>query len=285
MDDNSLAYSVNISTLLLDRPFDERPAAAAAAGFRWIEAWWPFEEAVPASAQVDGFVRIVEDAGVRLGGLSLAIRDNSAEVDGVLTLDGPTPILVDNAAIGAELGARLGCRVFNRRWSMRTDGIDPQAQDDRAVQTFAKVAHAVAPAGGTLVVEAVSQVERYPLKRTADALAMLDRVLLETDAANVAMMADLYHLHCSGDDVDGVIQSDRHRFAHVQIADSPGRGQPGSGSLPIARWLAALERGGYRGTVGMEYLANDDPDPFAWVSRERRGVEGPDGADGSAADA
>jgi len=101
MDDNSLAYSVNIWTLLLDLPLRERPVAAAAAGFRWIEAWWPFDEAIPSSAQVDEFVHIVEDAGVRLGCLSLAVTDNSAEVDGVLTLDGPTSILVDNAAIGA----------------------------------------------------------------------------------------------------------------------------------------------------------------------------------------
>jgi len=99
------------------------------------------------------------------------------------------------------------------------------------------------------------------------------------------MMADLYHLFSSGDDVDAVIAADGHRFAHVQIADSSGRGQPGSDDLPIGRWLAALERGGYDGRVGMECLANDDADPFSWVSRERRRVGSPGAADGAPATA
>ena len=79
-DEHSLPYSVNCSTLLLDLPLEERPAAAASAGFAWIELWWPFERAVPSAAEVDAFARRVEEAGVRVGCLSLANRDTSSGV-------------------------------------------------------------------------------------------------------------------------------------------------------------------------------------------------------------
>jgi hydroxypyruvate isomerase len=271
MDDkHSLAYALNCGTLLLDVPPVERPAAAAAAGFEWVELWWPFERAVPTDAEVDAFARRVEDAGVQVACLSLANQDISAAVAGDLTLDGPIDVLTENATIGAELAVRLGCRTLNRRWSMRVDGVDPKRQDDNAVRTFGALADAVRDTGTTLAFEAVSQVPRYPIVHTSDALAMLDRITAETGADNVGMVADLYHLACSGDDVDAEIATHGARFAHVQIADSPGRGQPGSGRLPIQRWLSMLEKGGYRGTVGLEYYANNDPDPFAWIPRERR---------------
>ena len=269
--DHRLAYALNCSTLLLDLPLRERPAAAAALGFRWVEMWWPFGPAVPSRAQMDEFVHVIEDAGVRLACLTLANADRSHRADGELTLDGPLPVLVENAAVAAELGARLGCHLYNRRWSMRRDDLDPKEQDDRAVQAFGAVAAAVAPYAGTLLTEAVSNVDRYPVKRTRDALALLDRIRAETDARNVAMLADLYQLAIGGDDVDHEIATNGGRFAHVQIADSPGRGRPGSGKLPLGRWLSALADRGYHGLVGLEYWANDDPDPFSWVSPERRG--------------
>jgi hydroxypyruvate isomerase len=266
-----LPYAVNCSTLLLDFPLEARPAAAAAAGFGWIELWWPFDRAVPLSTEVDAFQRRVEDAGVRVACISLANRDHSPSSTSDLTLDGDISILSDNAACAAELGARLGCSILNRRRPLRIEGVDPETQDDRAVEVFGVLAGVVRERDALLVLEPTSDVSAYPIRRTVDALAMLDRVTAESGADNVAMMADLYQLAYGGADVDADIEAHGHRFGHVQVADLPGRGQPGSGMLPLGRWLAALEEGGYCGFVGLEYFAGKDPDPFAWVTRERRG--------------
>jgi hydroxypyruvate isomerase len=60
--------------------------------------------------------------------------------------------------------------------------------------------------------------------------------------------------------------------AHVQIADAPGRGEPGTGTLDLDRWLDALEAKGYRGWVGLEYRPStgDTLASLAWLPRERR---------------
>lgn len=266
-----LPYAVNCSTLLLDLPPEARPAAAAAAGFSWIELWWPFDRAVPSSAELDAFQRRVEDAGVRVACISLANRDHSPASTSDLTLDRDVSVLTENAACAAELGARLGCHILNRRWPLRIEGVDPEMQDDRAVEAFGLLAGVVRERNALLVLEPVSNVSNYPIQRTVDALAMLERVAAESGADNVAMMADLYQLAYGGADVDADIATHGHRFGHVQAADLPGRGQPGSGTLPLGRWLAALEKGGYCGTVGLEYYADKDADPFAWVPRDRRG--------------
>src|SRR5487761_1577009 len=72
-------------------------------------------------------------------------------------------------------------------------------------------------------------------------------------AAHVGFLCDLYHLASNGDDVDAAIAAHAGVTAHVQIADVPGRGEPGSGELDLDRYLTALEDHGYQGWVGLEY--------------------------------
>ena len=97
--------------------------------------------------------------------------------------------------------------------------------------------------------------------------AFIDRV----GESNVGLLADLYHLAVNGDDVDAVIAQHADRVAHVQIADAPGRNEPGTGDLPLDRQLAALEEAGYGGWVGLEYKpATSSADSFDWLPRERR---------------
>ena len=114
----------------------------------------------------------------------------------------------------------------------------------------------------------MSGADAYPLKTAADVLAVIEQVKA-AGADNIALLADFYHLSVNGDDVDAVIRDHAPTFGHVQIADAPGRGQPGSGELPIQQWIRDAEAGGYTGWVGLEYKTAD-PDPFAWLPREQR---------------
>jgi hydroxypyruvate isomerase len=141
-------------------------------------------------------------------------------------------------------------RVFNALYGNRLDGIDPAEQDALAVDNLAFAAGAADRIGATVLVEPVSGAPRYPLLTAADALTAVARV----PADNVRLLADLYHLSVNGDDVDAVIARYAGEIGHVQVADAPGRHQPGSGRLPIGRWLAALDEAGYAGWVGLEYV-------------------------------
>ena len=91
-------------------------------------------------------------------------------------------------------------------------------------------------------------------------------------AANVGFLLDLYHLAANGDDVAAAIATHTDRTAHVQVADAPGRGEPGTGRLDLDRHLADLASRGYDGLVGLEYKPTTatTPESLAWLPRERR---------------
>jgi hydroxypyruvate isomerase len=261
-------YTVNCSILFTELPLLERPAAARAAGFDAVEFWWPFATAAPSGAEVDRFVRAVEDAGVRLTGLNFAAGDMPAGDRGLVSWPGRESEFRDSVDVAAGIGERLGTGVFNALYGNRIPGTDPLQQDDVAVRNLA---YAVGRTAATVVLEPISGVPRYPLRTAADALEVADRVAVP----NLLLLADLYHLTVNGDDVAAVIAQHSARIGHVQIADAPGRHEPGTGQIPFDRHLAALAGAGYSGWTGLEYVPSTTSDrAFDWLPRsDRRSAE------------
>lgn len=258
-------FGVNCSILFTELSWFERPAAASAAGFEAVEFWWPFHEAVPPDAEVEAFVAAVDDTGVQLVGLNLFAGDMPAGERGLLSWPGREQEFRDSLEVALGIAERLGCRIFNALWGNRLDGIDPQVQDDLGVCNLSYAARAARRIGGTIVVEPISTTPAYPLRVAADALAVIDRAGEE----NVGLLADLYHLAVDGDDVHQVIVDHLDRIAHVQIADAPGRHEPGTGELPLADHLRTLRENGYDGWVCLEYEPSGASiDSFRWLEEE-----------------
>src|SRR5687768_3841298 len=273
--DNALVrgprYAVNCSILFTELPLLERPAAAKAAGFDAVELWWPFESAVPDDAQVELFERAIRDSGVELVGLNFAAGDMPGGDRGLVSWPERSQEFRDNIAVTLGIGERLGCRAFNALYGNRVDGVDPAAQDDLGAENLALAATAAGAIGATVLVEPVSGADRYPLLTAADAVDVITRVEQDAGVGNVGLLADLYHLAVNGDDVDKVIAAQADRIAHVQIADSPGRNEPGTGTLPILRQVEDLYVGGYDGWVGLEYKPSSTTDQsFDWLHRDTR---------------
>ena len=263
---HTLRYEVNCSILFTELPLLERPAAVKQAGFDAVEFWWPFAQAVPGDTEVDAFVRAVQDAGVQLVGLNFFAGDMPAGDRGVLSWPARSPEFRDNVDVTVGIGERLGCRAFNALYGNRVDGARAEEQDELAAENLALAAQAAARIGGTVLVEPVSGADRYPLRTAADALAVIDRVQQDGNLTNVGLLADLYHLAVNGDDVEKVIVDHADRVAHVQIADAPGRNEPGTGTLPLLSQLAALEAAGYSGWVGLEYKpSTTSAESFGWL--------------------
>lgn len=260
-----MSYTVNASILLTELPVVERPAAAKAAGFDAVEFWWPFATAVPAQSEIDEFVAAIQGAGVQLTGLNFFAGDMPGGDRGLVSWIGREDEFRANVDVVVGIGERLGTRAFNALYGNRIDGADAQAQDDLAVQNLAFAGAAVAKLGGIVLLEPVSGMDAYPLKTAADALAIIQRVKDEHGVDNVRLLADFYHLAVNGDDVAAVVAGHAAEFGHIQIADAPGRGEPGTGDLPLEEWIAAAQAGGYAGPIGLEYKATQS-DPFAWIT-------------------
>jgi hydroxypyruvate isomerase len=262
----SARYVVNCSILLTDRPLLQRPRAAREAGFEAVEFWWPFPDSVPSDGEVEAFVRAVEDAGVQLVALNFAGGDMAAGERGLVSDPARRQEFRDNVDIAVGIAERLGAKAFNALYGNRKGGVAPEAQDEVATENLAHAAVRADTIGATILVEPLSAVPTYPLRTAADAVAVLDRV----GSPSLRLLADLYHLTVNGDDLDAVIEIYGDRIGHVQIADAPGRGAPGTGTIDLAAHLAHLARRGYHGHLSLEYVSTDE-DPFRWLPPRRRG--------------
>jgi hydroxypyruvate isomerase len=271
---HALRYEVNCSILFTELPLLERPAAAKQAGFDAVEFWWPFAAAVPPDTDVDAFVTAIEDAGVRLAGLNFFAGDMPGGDRGLVSWPKRSSEFRDNIDVVVGIGERLGCRAFNALYGNRDASHSAAEQDELAVENLGLAARAAARIDAGVLVEPVSGAERYPLRTAADVVTVIERVEASYGVRNLGLLADLYHLAVNGDDVDRVITEHADRIAHVQIADAPGRNEPGTGTLPLESQLAALAAHGYTGWVGLEYKPSTTTlESFGWLPRERRAVE------------
>ena len=169
-------------------------------------------------------------------GLNFFAGDMPGGDRGLVSWPGRTAEFRDNIDVTVGIGERLGCKAFNALYGNRVEVRRRRNRTSSAPRTSRWPPRRAARIGGTVLVEPVSGAPAYPLLTAADALAVIDRV----GEPNIGLLADLYHLAVNGDDVDRVIADHTDRIAHVQIADAPGRNEPGTGSLPLLRQLADL---------------------------------------------
>ena len=271
MEHRRLPYLANCSMLFTEHALLERPAAAQSAGFDAIEFWWPWpDKPVPSEIELDDFVRAIRDAGVQLVGLNFFAGDLAGPDCGTLSLPDRSQQFRGNIEVAIALGDQLGVAAFNALYGNRVDGLTPAEQDDLAVENLVLAAGAAARIGATVLVEPISGPKPYPLRTAADVAAVVTAVH-GAGQANVGMLFDLFHLANNGDEIGLAIGRFADLIRHVQIADFPGRGEPGTGTLDFDRHLGALDAIGYEGWVGLEYQPTTDTETsLAWLPREHR---------------
>jgi len=271
---HSLPYAANCSLLFVELPLLQRPAAAREAGFDAVEFWWPWpDQPVPAEKDVDRFVTAVMDAGVSLVGLNFFAGDLAGPDCGVLSIPERADEFKDNIDVTVGIGERLGVRAFNALYGNRVESSSPQEQDQLALEQLAMAAEAAARIGATVLLEPVSGPKPYPLRTAADVVSVLDKVTAAAGVTNLGFLCDLFHLANNGDDLDRALDRYADRIAHVQIADHPGRHEPGTGTLDLDRYLRRIQDGGYAGCVALEYNPTGATvDSLEWLPRERRSL-------------
>jgi hydroxypyruvate isomerase len=269
----SATYTVNCSILFTELPLLKRPGAAREAGFEAVEFWWPFAEPAPPDGDVDPFVRAIRDAGVQLSGLNFFAGDMPAGDRGILSDPVSVTAFRDNVDVAVDIAKTLGTKAFNALYGNRIEGVAAAAQDDVAAENLAYAAQAAQRIGATVLIEPVSGAPRYPIKTAADAVRVIERVRSRAGYRNLRVLADLYHLHVNGDDVAAALRAHADRVGHVQIADAPGRGEPGTGEIALDEYLGMLLDHGYGGYIGLEYKPSR-PDTFDWLAKDERGRGG-----------
>ncbi|WP_328373309.1 TIM barrel protein (plasmid) [Streptomyces sp. NBC_00445] len=268
MNTGTLKFAANLSMLYGHLPLLERPGAAAAAGFEAAEIWWPFDSPVPADRDVDALAGALSDAGLQLVAMNFLEGDMRAGERGLLSVPGHARRFRDSIATAVAFADRTGCHVLNALYGNRQPDTDPGAQDELALESLMLAARAAQQVGASVVLETISRQEApdYPLGNADLTVAMADRVNEASGLSNTGFLCDLYHHGRNGEDIPGLLQRHEKRIVHFQIADTPGRGRPGSGVLDYQDFFSRIDASGYDGWIGLEYEPTRDAAvDFDWL--------------------
>lgn len=255
----NLRWVANLSLLFTELPLLERPAAAREAGFTEVEFWWPFgTNGRPSDREVDAFTDAVQSAGTQLTAMNLFGGDMAAGERGTLSYPDRRSEFQDSVDIAMDIAQRLGTTMFNAPYGHRREGLDAKLQDQIADESLAYAANKARTVGGIVMLEPLSGMPRYPMKSSLDALEIIERVRENTGVDNLGYLLDQFHLMMNGYDVLQDAAKYAKHIAHVQIADTPGRGVPGSGKADIEGMIRVLLENGYTGVFALEYIPRTD---------------------------
>jgi len=240
-----LRFAANLSMLFTEAPFLDRFAHAARAGFGAVECQFPYE--APAAE-----IRArLGDLGLRMVLHNLPAGDWAAGDRGLACL----PARVDAFRAGVPraiaYAKALGVTQLNCLAGIAPAGADAAALHATLVDNLRFAARALAGEGLRLLVEPINTFDMpgFFVNRTAQCVALLD----EVDAPNAFVQYDAYHAQRMEGELAGTLARFLPRIAHVQVADNPGRHEPGTGEIRFEFLFAELERLGYDGWIGCEY--------------------------------
>lgn len=260
-----MRFCANLSLLFSDMPFLERFAAARAAGFDAVEFWWPRGEdpaavkAAIAAADVD--VPLFNfDAGDMPKGDRGLISDPARESE-----------FRENLPIALDLADAVGCRRLNALVGLEIPQLGPERQLEMARRNARIAADQAAEHGIDVLIEAVNTFENGPylLSTTRSAAEFV----AAADRPNVRLQYDAYHMQRMEGNLTATLAEYIELMAHIQVADSPGRGQPGTGEINFDYVFARIEELGYDGYIGLEYKppGGDTEASLEWLPRDARG--------------
>lgn len=252
-------FAANLSMLFADSPFLERFGRAAAAGFRRVEFQFPYAHTP------DEVGAALEANGLSCALFNLPAGDWAAGERGIAAHPARVGEFRAGVARALEYALRLGCPRMNCLAGLRDPGLPIEEQRATLVDNLRFAAAALAEHGLTLLVEPLNarDVPGFLLSGSRAALDLIDAV----GAPNLMLQYDVYHMQRGEGELAATVAANLARIGHIQIADTPGRHQPGSGEIRYRFLLPYLDRIGYAGIVGLEYIpAGPTEASLAWVA-------------------
>ena len=255
-------FAANLSMLFTEVPFLDRFGAAAKAGFKAVEYVSPYEQALEiVKAKLDEFR--LEQALFNLPAGDWAKGDRGIACDPARTDE-----FRESVATAIRYAHALDCPRLNC-----LAGIAPKHADAAAIRaTFiGNLRYAAAEfkkAKLTLLIEAINSydIPGFWLNTSAQAIGVMD----EVGADNLLFQYDIYHMQRMEGELAATIERLLPRIGHFQLADNPGRNEPGTGEINYAFLFAHLDRLGYKGWIGCEYKPlNGTVAGLGWMNKFR----------------
>ena len=238
-------FAANLSMMFNEVPFLDRFAAAAAAGFTGVEFLFPYEHpAAEIRARLDG-------AGLELALFNMPPGDWAAGERGTAGLPGRAAEFRDGVMRAIDYAGALGCPLLHCMAGIAPPDAPHGAAFASYVGNVAWAAERTAAAGLRLVLEPINHRDMpgYILNTTSQAAGIVDALGRD----RVGLQFDLYHCQITEGDLTRRMEALLPITAHMQIADVPGRHEPGTGEINWRYVFARMDNLEYSGWVGCEY--------------------------------
>ncbi|HEX6829236.1 MAG TPA: hydroxypyruvate isomerase, partial [Burkholderiales bacterium] len=238
-------FAANLTTLFNEQPFLDRFAAARAAGFRGVEYLFPYAHRVRDLAdllQEHGLVQVLHN--LPAGNWEKGERGIACHPDRVHEFR-------EGVELAIEYAKALGCRQVNCLVGITPPMADPKRIEDTLVENLRYAARSLEAEGIYLLIEPLNtrDIPMFYLSRTRQAMDIIEAV----GSPNLFLQYDVYHMQVMEGDIVRTIETHLPRIGHIQIADNPGRHEPGTGELNFQNLFAHIDRVGYMGWIGCEY--------------------------------
>jgi hydroxypyruvate isomerase len=238
-------FSANLSFLYSELAFLDRIGAAARDGFPAVEYLGPYDFGI------DEIAAVTKGAGVAQALFNLPFGDWATGERGIAALPGRATEFREGVDLAIAYAKALNCPKVNALAGVAPPGAATAEFDETFVENLRFAAPRLADAGIELLIEPINtrDIPGFFLSGTDQALRIIDAVGHD----NLKIQYDIYHMQIMQGDLIPTYQRLKSRIGHIQIADNPGRHEPGTGEINYRFVLSELDRLGYDGFVGCEY--------------------------------
>jgi hydroxypyruvate isomerase len=238
-------FSANISMLYPELPFLERFGAAAADGFKAVEYVGAYDQ--PPASLAD----LLQQHGLTQTLFNLPAGNWAAGERGIACHPDRVAEFRESVDRAIEYAGATGCTQVNCLAGIAPDGIARAELESVLADNLAYAAPRLAAEGIKLLVEPINtrDMPGFLISSTKD----YERVAAAVGHENLYLQYDFYHMQIVQGDLIPTFQRLQSRIAHVQIADTPGRHEPGTGEINYTNIFNTLDEAGYTGWVGAEY--------------------------------
>lgn len=257
-------FAANLSFLFCEQDFPQRFAAAARAGFRGVEFHFPY------GYPKDDLVRAARQAEVDVVLFNLPAGNWEVGERGIACHPGRMEEFRAGVALAAQYAQALGCPRLNCLAGIRPMDVPRDMAWATLISNLRFAAETLGRHGIKLMVEPVNtrDIPGFFVTRTAQALELIDAVGCD----NLFLQYDIYHAQVMEGDLATTIEENIARIGHVQIADNPGRHEPGTGEIRFPFLFDLLDRLGYDSWIGCEYKPNAGTEEgLSWLAQAREG--------------
>ena len=237
--------AANLTMLYNEVDFLDRFAAAAASGFKGVEYLFPYaypKDELAARLARHGLTQVLHN---------LPAGDWAAGERGLACLPDRVGEFQESVGRAIDYATALGCRQVNCLAGIAPKDVDPARLRATFVDNLRFAAGKLGAAGIRLLIEPINTFDMpgFYLSRTREALDLIRDV----DSDNLYVQYDIYHMQRMEGELANTLEANLAHIAHLQLADTPGRHEPGTGEINYRFLFGFLDAIGYDGWIGCEY--------------------------------